>query len=670
MQDKIPVLVLYGVLGLLLALSPSIIRIQHAGGASVVGSPDREQWPWLPAVVFPCAILLAIYTHLSITSPLFLAFGGLSVGFGALFRSSVRDAAQVSSATMLACIISATLPWWRRQGAGLDISPGELLSFGVILASAMGALLARSSSVVAGGVERAVLLGIYVLIAAYLSYSTAAVVDPYAMIRQWHHWGAYIDPAQAVLGGARLLHDIPAQYGAGPTLMLSWVCGVDCWDAAYWVIGTATFAYALLIGAITWRVAAGSRYRNIAVLLLCVATCLLWSAYPPAVFSPNLTPSTSGMRFLPVVSLTAWVVFTPTMGFRYRVIGGHLLWILGAVWSPESLFYVTAVWWPVYVFDYATKAGASSRLLCLVNAVARLLVVAFGTIIVVCVGYYLAYGVLPVLRTFLAYALYPPGPLPINPHGAVWYFVYAMVAAVSVVRTRLRLTGDTDRFRRSLALQLLAFSTFSYYLGRSHDNNLLNLLPFLMLVLQDALVIAKGLFARQSLAIMLASLLAWVTVFGWGTWQNAYQAGTLAEFGFSATREKLSYSDPSTESDLLRRIPAVSKDQIDQERQVMDLLSARKEPFLLMDQYFLLQPHYPVGTWAAMHVATNFEFFPSALRREFLQRTADHLRRSGWVIIARSHALNTWLDDFDAVYDRTDRIDLPAVYAIRFSPKS
>jgi hypothetical protein len=671
MQDKISVLVIYGLLGLVLALSPLLVRSPLGrNAASVLPLPERGTGYWVPAIALVFTALLFIYTRAKISSSFFYLMAVLGLGFGFLHKASFRNALHGFSATLLACTIGATLVWWRRQQPGIETTTNELLLFAVALVVSGSILQSERPAKPISFREGAIFLGTYAAVAAYISYSLATTADPNVLITLWHHWGAYIDPSELVIAGARLFHDIPAQYGAGPTLLLASVCGSDCWGAIYWVISTTTFAYSLLIGIMAWLVASGDRYRNTLLLMLCIVTCMFWTAYPPVSSSPSITPSTSGMRFLPAAILAGWILFTANKDFAFRNIGGHLLWILGAVWSPEALFHVTAVWWPVYLFDCAmTGPNQTGRFDRLIRGAGHLALLATGTIFIVCLVYYLIYGVLPVPRYFIAYMLYPPGPLPINPRGTIWYFVFSMALSVYVAWTGWRLTGNATRFRRSLTLQLLAFSTFSYFLGRSHDNNLLNVLPFIMLMLLDTLTNAKGIFNRQAAAITLASLLAWLAVFGWGPWQEAYRSGHLTELGFSATLAKLAYNDSETRSGMLIRNAALSKEQIDQTTQLMDELSSHGESFLVLDQNFLLQPHYPAHPWSAIQSATNFEGLPSAMRREFLQHTADRLHRSGWLIIARSHNLNTWLDDFDSVYDRTGQIDLDTVYAIRFSPK-
>ncbi len=604
------------------------------------------------------------YTRTLTPTPFLFLVAGLAIGAGFLQRESIGAALQAGAATLLACAVSATLPWWRRQQGGVTMSTGELVCFAALLVIGTSILLSRKSAAPTGRVERTVTFGLYCAIAAYCSFSQASLADPGEL---WHHWGAYVGPSELVLAGARLFHDIPAQYGAGPTLLLAFACGADCWSAAYWVFGLATFAYAVLIGALAWSARSGERYRDLLLLLLCTVACTFWIAYPPAAASAVVWPSVGGMRFLPAVMLTAWILFTANRDAATRTWGGHVLWVAGALWSPESAFCVTAIWWPVYLLDVRGPGPLLARYGAILRALGRLLGLAIGTIVVATLLYRIAYGVFPVPRYILAYALYPPGPLPIDPHGTIWYFGFVLALSVSVSWSTWRRTGDVSRFRRSLTLQLLAFSAFSYYLGRSHDNNILNLMPFLVLVLLDSLAGSVRLFVRHALALGLASILAWTTVFGWQAWRDAFQAGRLTDFSFAATRGQLAYHDAATAEKLAKRIDVTSTRKFEQAGKLMDFLFQRGEPFMVLDVRLNLQPRYSGNAWSAIHGPANFRFIPSSMRREFLLQTAQRLGRDGWVIVDRNYDADPWLADYDAVYQRTHRIDLDTYYAIRYA---
>jgi hypothetical protein len=671
MQEKIPILVIYGLVGLLIALSPSLAnRSQPVAG--YVSRNDLYRLRdnlWSPILFIVVAILLLAFTRTLPNTPFLLLVVSFSIGAGFLHRQSIGSALQACAGNLLACTVSSTLPWWRRLQPGIDISNYEMLAFAIVLIFGSIVLLHHSTpDAKTGRSGRILALGLYSAIAGYFSFSLASLATPGVLLTLWHHWGAYIGPSELVQSGARLFHDIPAQYGAGPTFVLALACGADCWASAYWVVCVATFTFVLLIGAIAWSLRSRERYSDILLLLLCIVTCTFWIAYPPIVSAPNVTPSTSGLRFLPAVMLVAWILFTSDQKLVFRTALGHTLWVFGALWSPESAFYVSAIWWPVYVFDCTALDSSRARLLAFARAIGRILGLAAGTIVVASLCYRLWYGVFPIPRYLLAYMLYPPGPLPIDPHGTIWFFGFVMALSLGVSWTTWKSTGDSVRFRCSLTLQLLVFSTFSYYLGRSHDNNLLNLMPFFLLLLQDSFVCASGVFVRQAAAVALASLLAWLAVFGWQPWLDASQAGNLANFSFTSARAQFDYSNKNTAANLAKRMSA-SIQQIDQTSKLMDILNKRGEPFMVLDPFFVLQPKYPPRIWSAMNGPVNFAFIPSQMRREFLLQTARRLGRDGWLIVARNFDSNTWLADFDSVYDRTDRIDLDTCYAIRFTPR-
>ena len=671
MQEKIPILIIYGLLGLLIALSPLLVkRSQPAPGyVSMTNLTKLLDDLWSPILFIVIAILLLAFTRTLTNIPFLLLVVSLSIGAGFLHRQSIGTALRACAGTLLACTVSSTLPWWRRLQPGIEISNYEMLAFAILLIIGSIVLLHRSTpETQSHPYGRIVALGLYGAIAGYFSFSLASLANPGALITLWHHWGAYIGPSELVQSGVRLFHDIPAQYGAGPTFVLALTCGADCWASVYWVVCVATFAFVLLIGIIAWSLRSRGSYGDILLLLLCIVTCTFWIAYPPDVSAPNVTPSTSGLRFLPAVMLAAWILFTTNRKLVFRNTWGHTLWIFGALWSPESAFYVSAIWWPIYLFDCTALDSSRARLIAFVRAIGHILGLASGTIVVASLWYRLWYGVFPILRYFFAYMLYPPGPLPIDPHGTIWFFAFVMALSLSVSWTNWKSTGDSVPFRRSLTLQLLVFSTFSYYLGRSHDNNLLNLMPFFLLLLQDSFVNASGVFARQTAAVALSSLLAWLTVFGWQPWHDAFHTNNLHKFDFASMRAQLDYSDKEIAASMAKRIGA-SIQQIDQTSKLMDILNKRGEPFMVLDPLFLLQPKDPPHVWNAINGPANFTYIPFQMRREFLLQTARRLGRDGWLIVARNFDSKPWLADFDSVYDRTERIDLNTCYAIRFTPR-
>ena len=129
--------------------------------------------------------------------------------------------------------------------------------------------------------------------------------------------------------------------------------------------------------------------------------------------------------------LVAWNILDQSKCCNRKASGGNVLWVLGALWSPESAFYVTAIWWPLYLFDRRVSGSLTTQLVAMLRAAGQLCLLAILTVVAAILVYRIAYGIFPVLRYFLVYALYPPGPLPIDPRDDL-VFQLVMVLSVSV----------------------------------------------------------------------------------------------------------------------------------------------------------------------------------------------------------------------------------------------
>ena len=76
----------------------------------------------------------------------------------------------------------------------------------------------------------------------------------------------------------------------------------------------------------------------------------------------------------------------------------------------------------------------------IVTRVGILLVVSSAILLGFLMVYQFRYGVLPSANAYFAYMLYPPGELPIDPLGPIWYTTTANALALLLV-TRLLLEG-------------------------------------------------------------------------------------------------------------------------------------------------------------------------------------------------------------------------------------
>jgi hypothetical protein len=284
-------------------------------------------------------------------------------------------------------------------------------------------------------------------------------------------------------------------------------------------------------------------------------------------------------------------------------------------------------------------------------------------------GYWLIYRTTPTAYGYFAYVINPPGPLPINPAGAIWFFAAVLVLGLAALYSTLRLSGNNREFRQAFLLVLLAYATFSYFLGRSHDNNLLNLLPFQMLVLLVAFRAPIAGWARTAAAVLLASLIGWSSVFGWDVWREAIWNARLFEFNAQAMRVSFSYNDPST-AEFVRRFREVNGGDPGDAARAANYVEANfGEPLTMLDFSMNLRATDNEAVWSAVQGPENFVSVPSARRQEFLVSTAKYLGRNGWLVVDRKFPADEWLKDFQSAY-RTELImDFGSYYAIRLVPK-
>ena len=679
MPDKQTILFAYALLGIALALIPFVPRrlFARAQSTQAWNTPtlDRvERWGSALSLGFALA---SLYWSQSLASP---ALASIAVVLALLFvldRGHIdRDQAIGALAGL---IIAATLPWWRRDDAGLltmswtSLPVYFLASLLVCHALRLPELQARPSRVAVRGL---IALG-FVLVAAMICFGTG-VFPSSAMDGRtvgdaaWHHWGAYVGPSEMVLAGARLFHDVPAQYGLGPTLLIAALCSDSCWTGVYWLAGFCNLAFVISITAIGYKLrGAGRTTAEIAVLaLLCLFCCLLWTAYPVDLGTPIVWPSVGGMRFLPVVVLVLLLVWKETAdhrndGHRQPTRWGHLAWAIGILWSPESAFCVTFVWWPYYLWRQCAGAATGDLAANVGRAVLTLLLYMAGLIGFFISVYWLAYSTTPTRVGLLAYFLHPPGAEPINPGGAVWFFLAMLALGVVSLFNIYRRTGDSVQFRRAFLVLLLAYGTFSYFLGRSVDNNLLNLMPYQLLVL--LMVVDSGLpkAGRQMAVVMLASLLASASLFGWGSWLEAARAGRLLEF------------EPRKRIEMFKQDP-------DAERAVAFIRERFGESAVVFDGRYNLTVTGLPAVWTAFHGPANFVYLPPAMRRQFLSNTAQTLRRAGWVVVRRHAPANAsgpdqnkvrlfdpagLLQDIYHVYRPTQGLDFGNYHAIRFESR-
>lgn len=670
MEDKLGILLAFALVGLGMSLAIPMFGTKYL----FADMPHRSKslsaaplWP-LAAVSLLVALMLAkLYQVLPVS---YLA-GSVLLSIAAALME--RQAPWKTAITVfLGLLIATVLPWWLRQGNwSLSISGPQVAILFLVMALSYWMLTRSTISGLEHGIRqrnlsRLIYIGFGLGVAFFvLSVGLGLVIGD---ITTWHHWGAYIGPAQMIAAGALPLHDIPLQYGLGPSLILAEGCRYDCWVGMYWLSGLSTIALTCLMGAIALQFNRSRHPLSVAITLAIVAvSCLLWTTFPPSLKGPMAMPSAGGMRFLPGALMLFWVLRHSTSGAPLAGAGkwGHLLWLACILWSPEAGVHATAIWVPYFVWTRTAVGGAKD----FVRSIATLAVVLLVGLGVTSVVYRLVFGEWPLLMEYFTYLLHPPGAMPVNPNGTVWFATAAMACWFVGLPLAYRNGIDASGRRGSWLVALLGLASFTYFLGRSHDNNILNLMPCLSLLLMATRAISGPGVVNTLSTTLLVSVMGFTTLFGGANFAAAQHERRLFSFSPQALVESFHRKSSNGSSD--RPVAAREPTPGDVAAALHHIHETYREPVEVFDRFFLIDSGDKYPPWSALRGPANLALLPTEIRSIYIARIARRFKTPGWLLYEKSltEYVPQHLLELDRVYDRTVELDFGPYRAIRYAPK-
>ncbi|MET0240821.1 MAG: hypothetical protein ABW184_13105 [Sphingobium sp.] len=537
-----------------------------------------------------------------------------------------------------AALLFATATWWT---PALDLGPIPTIIF-VVLALAAGCLPRWQTLSRPGMRDPRLLLPMLLcmVVGLVVGLLTAPLETRETIYTTWHHWGAYLAPVEAWRGGGVPYRDFPIQYGLGPTTLLMATCGDDCWSGMYATVITANALYfATLCGSViilTARSARGLRWLGL-VAMFCAT--FIWTGFPVQFAGPVMTPSVAGLRFLSISALLFHILLAEQRKTPRDWVG-HLIWLCSLFWSFEAGMFATLIWWPYLALRDAGSAegGRGAGIALIIGVVRGVCALAMGVAALVLMLWLLSEKSITV-ADFFAYFQHPPGVLPVNPVGTVWIALGSIVLALFLLARR----GLSPQ-ARPLFICLLGFLVAgAYYISRSHDNNILNLFPLLVLLLlamgrengEDAAPGFAGAFAR----VMLAAMVAFVATFNFGPWREGIKRAGLLTLGPARLVAQLTPGHDNNP-------PVLPPDGL----AGMDYLRARNAGAVMLFDYCKVMPRASGGTaWTGVNNIANFAPLPRSMILHYIRRGAAAYRRSGWILADAEH--RHWVEDFKTAYD-------------------
>lgn len=555
----------------------------------------------------------------------------------------------------------AGMVWW---APALELSPGRAALF--VALGGLAAWLPRLLPQGAGLKRGWIFLGLSLLGLAAVAF-TGVFTTPNAFWALWHHWGAFTAPSEAMLAGAIPFRDFPVQYGMGPTLLVALLGRDDPWLGIYLAAGLTHLLYLLAMGGCVLALLRDAPQGRVLLALAAMAAAiLLWTGYPPDYLGPLATPSVGGMRFLPLALLLLAIL-------RHEAAGtapgwtGHALWFLALAWSPEAGFHTTLVWWPYLALRQAGQAEGRWQVLraLLWGAMRGVLALALA-LAALALLFRLGFGDWPSLFGFLTYVRSPPGILQPNLLGPVWLLLAAILMGLVGMAA-----GDARARRMGFVTLAALVGVGSYYLGRSHDNNLLNLLPFLVLALVPLLRAEAPSLPGGFSRVVMAGLVAWSASFGLDAWRSAWQRGDAARLGPADLLEQMRLATPASQARMdaaMVPLGLTLAPFADAGAALEWLRGIEAGPPVLVNVALLSVRDMPGPAWTGMSNIATYGLLPPATIEHFIARGAAVFGQPGWIVIDRARP-EAWLDRFRTAYDVAEERSFGGYTAYRLVPR-
>jgi hypothetical protein len=416
-------------------------------------------------------------------------------------------------------------------------SPGQLVASLVLAAVGLAAVLVLDRGTIPALRRRLLDVVLCVVLAMVVFQLKLLPLDSYI-----HHQNFYLGPVNDMAHGRAMLVDVWAQYGVGSYYALLAALSVlpRNHGGVVLLMSMLMAAQYVLVYA-TLRIAVRSHALVVAALGAAVLSSIFGNLGSYAAY-PSIGPLRFGLPYLVVAAAVAAARW-PERARAMRM-GQLILVAIAAVWSFETFVYTAVTWSAVAALIAFGRPNIPLRsgLRVFVREVGAAAGVSVLALLALTIGTRVTYGAWPVWGGYLDYVrLYSAsefGTLRID----FWSPALLMAAAIFLSAVGVIWVARDDRARVSAPVLVglagftaFAASTFTYFLGRSHPNNLLNLLvPVCALgCLWASVLLAPREQGHRAWRVLPLAFLLWVAavlaVYGWPFAEQRWQGTAFAQ---------------------------------------------------------------------------------------------------------------------------------------------
>lgn len=440
-----------------------------------------------------------------------------------------------------------------------------------------------------------------------------------------HHWTCYVGPVDLIRQGGQLLWDVPSQYGFLNILIAAALPIQSSWESVYLLAGTTQ----LIMGWALFHHFCGRRsWESVsaAAILAVIGVFVIpgWKLTGSLMY-----PSVSALRFLWVVLMIICLFRLSTAEGKRRQMHFHVLnalWLAGVLWAFESAYYCSVTLGSFLVAEYFSNVRITRRYL----AQLKLFLEPAVMLITAVVGIWLFYAVQfrhgPDWHGYFEHALAFTsgfGSIPIVLTGGLLY----VLAVLALLLRICRVSTCSSVGRAVFGMACGTAAVFSYFVGRSHENNIVNIFPILLsgLVFGCRLMKEGDSVVLRTLGV---SLMSPVVILGVGNREFfVHLRNTLAHQQHYV--DPLVPALPAKIPQLLARLPLNTKTSV-------VLADLQGFAFSASDLPLNNSNLVDMNLWLPLRPLAVLTPLPSERIRTYIERWQKHHPRSGWLIYSAS----------------------------------